>query len=273
MEEIAYLFTSAGLLSLLILTILEVVLGIDNIIFISIIADKLPKEQQGKARQIGLLFALFARVALLFGITWLIGLTAPLFDIHEWLLSLGLDWEIKRESGEVSGKDLILLFGGLFLIGKTTTEIHAKMELTEEEEIPKVKTNALFSVILQIVLIDIVFSFDSILTAVGIVKNVYVMIVAVVISMIVMMIFAKRISDFINNHPTLKMLALSFLIMIGFMLVIESFDVHVEKGYIYFAMAFAFIVELLNMRLRKKSKKKGYQRDIIPDLSNEKQTK
>ncbi|WP_086047850.1 TerC family protein [Hugenholtzia roseola] len=268
MEDISYLLTSAGLMSLLVLALLEIVLGIDNVIFISIIADKLPKKDQGTARNLGLALALVVRVGLLFGITWLTGLTEPLFDIHEFFNGLGLDWKISKTSGEISGKDLILLIGGLFLIGKTTTEIHAKMELTEEEEAPKGKANALFSAIVQIVLIDIVFSFDSILTAVGIAKNVYVMIVAVVISMGVMMLFAKNISDFINAHPTLKMLALSFLIMIGFMLVIESFDVHVEKGYIYFAMAFAFVVELLNMRLRKGSQKKS--RDIIPNLNNEK---
>lgn len=267
MEDISYLLTGAGLTSLLVLTLLEIVLGIDNVIFISIISDKLPKKDQGKARNLGLALALLVRVGLLFGITWLIGLTEPLFDVHEFFSSLGLDWQISKTSGEISGKDLILLIGGLFLIGKTTTEIHAKMELTEEEEVPKAKANVLFSAVVQIVLIDIVFSFDSILTAVGIAKSVYVMVAAVVISMGVMMVFAKNISDFINAHPTLKMLALSFLIMIGFMLVIESFDVHVEKGYIYFAMAFAFVVELLNMRLRKGSQKKS--RDIIPNLNNE----
>lgn len=248
----AELLTADALISLFTLTLLEIVLGIDNIIFISIVAGKLPDPKvQDKARKIGIILALFARVGLLFGITWIIGLKADLFTV------LGIGF---------SGRDLILLGGGLFLIGKTVSEIHEKLEGTEEtiEEGKKGGGSTLGGIIIQIILVDIVFSFDSILTAVGLVDNITIMIIAVVISMAVMYFFARSISDFVHNHPTVKMLALSFLIMIGFLLVVEAFDVHVNKGFAYFAMAFALGVEFLNMKLRKKGKPVQFKDDKMP---------
>ncbi|WP_338815543.1 TerC family protein (plasmid) [Bernardetia sp. Wsw4-3y2] len=255
-----YLLTAQGLTSLFILALLEIVLGIDNIIFISIIAGKVPPDKQQFTRTVGLALALIVRIGLLFGITWLVGLTATVIDATEFIHMLGIEQDL-GEGGKLSWKDIILLLGGLFLVYKSTTEIHDKMELTEEEETPKLATNSVAAAIFQIVLIDIVFSFDSILTAVGIVKEVAVMIVAVIISMAVMMVFAGKISDFINNNPTFKMLALSFLILIGFLLVLESLEVHVEKTYVYVAMAFACMVEVLNMRTRKGTQQ---SRNIIP---------
>jgi len=252
--------TAQGLTSLLILALLEIVLGIDNIIFISIIAGKVPPKKQNSTRLTGLAMALGVRIALLFGVTWLIGLTETIIDATSWIHALGIEKDL-GEGGQLSWKDIILLLGGMFLVYKSTTEIHDKMELTEDEETPKVGSSAVAAAIFQIVLIDIVFSFDSILTAVGIVKEVSVMIAAVIISMIIMMLFAGKISDFINNNPTFKMLALSFLILIGFLLVLESLDVHVEKSYVYVAMAFACGVEVLNMRTRKGTQK---HRNIIP---------
>lgn len=220
------------------LTLLELVLGIDNIIFISILAGKLPPEQQPKARFIGLSLALVMRVLLLFSLSWIIGLTAPLFKVF---------------GNEISGRDLVLLVGGLFLIAKSTHEIHGALEGAEGHKSAKIYSS-FASVIIQIVLLDIVFSLDSVITAVGMVRQIEVMIAAVVVSIIFMMLFAGTIGDFVQRHPTIKMLALAFLLLIGFTLVIESFEYHVPKGYIYFAMAFSVFVELLNMRLRKKGK-------------------
>lgn len=234
-----HLLTTEALVSLLTLTLLEVVLGIDNIIFISIQAGKLPKEQQGNARRIGLLIALFVRIGLLFAITWIVGLKADLFTV------LGMGF---------SGRDLILLGGGLFLIYKSTHEIHEKLEGEVISDDLKPTGSTLSSVILQIVLLDIVFSFDSILTAVGLARQVEIMIVAVILAMVVMLIFATKISDFVNDHPTIKMLALSFLLMIGTMLVAESLEFEIPKGYVYFSMAFSLGVELLNMRTTRKRK-------------------
>src|SRR6476620_5109913 len=233
-------------ISLFTLTLMEIVLGIDNIIFISIVAGKLPASEQGRARTIGLMLALVFRVLLLLFISHIVAMKDPLFTLD---LPFGL-----KDFG-VTGRDLILFAGGLFLIGKSTTEIHGKLE-GEEEEGPTVKkaAHSLSKVVMQIILIDIVFSFDSILTAVGLVDHVSIMIMAVIISMGIMLAFSKVIADFVNNHPTIKMLALSFLIMIGFMLVLEALHQHVPKGYVYFAMAFSLAVELLNMRLRKKTK-------------------
>jgi predicted tellurium resistance membrane protein TerC len=227
--------------ALLTLTFLEIVLGIDNIIFISIVTAKLPLEQQPKARNLGLLLALIFRIALLLGITWIIGFTEPIFTIFEL---------------DISGRDLILMAGGLFLLAKSTSEIHHKVEGEEmaHEDGGQKATQSFSKIIVQIILLDMVFSFDSILTAVGLTQEITIMIIAVVVSIIVMMTFAGKISDFINKHPTLQILALSFLILIGFMLVVEGFHVHVPKGYIYFAVAFSLLVEVLNMRLRKKSK-------------------
>lgn len=246
-ENFESLFTVASLISLLTLVVLEIVLGIDNIIFISIIANRLKsREEQKKARSIGLTLALLMRVALLFSIAWLVsGARAELFRLFEMPVSM---------------REIILFAGGVFLLVKTTTEIHHKIEgEDEEEEAVARKKVTLRSVIMQIVFIDIVFSFDSILTAVGVVDNVLVMILAVIVSMIVMLIFAGKVAEFINRHPTVKMLALAFLLMIGMLLVLESFHVEVPKAYVYSSMAFAFLVEMLNMRMRKKA---GRKRDI-----------
>ena len=223
-------------IALLTLTFLEVVLGIDNIIFISIVSNKLPEKIQGKARFVGLSMAMVIRILLLLSITWIIGFTKPLFT----LLSF-----------EVTGRDIILLIGGLFLIAKSTGEIHQKLE-GESKDTGSQSTTSFKLVILQIIMIDIIFSFDSILTAIGLTRHVIIMIIAVIISMIIMMTAAGKISAFINKHPTLEILALSFLILIGFMLAIEAFHYHVPKGYIYFAVAFSLLVEFLNMKLRAK---------------------
>lgn len=221
--------------ALLTLTFLEIVLGIDNIIFISIVSNKLPQHQQAKARNIGLSLALIFRIGLLLGITWIITFTEPLFTLF---------------SIDFSGRDLILLAGGIFLIIKSTLEIHEKME--GEEHTGSTKTGGtMLSVIFQIILLDIIFSFDSILTAIGLTDQLILMIIAVIVSIAVMMLFSKKISDFIGKHPTLEVLALSFLILIGFMLAIEALHYHVPKGYIYFAVFFSLVVEFLNMRMRK----------------------
>ncbi len=239
------LLDPAILVSLLTLSFLEIILGVDNIIFISIVSNKLPEASQPKARTLGLMLAMIFRIGLLFGITAIIQMTNPLFTIDF----------IKKEGVPVgiSWKDIILMAGGIFLVFKSTLEIHHKME--EAADAKAVKAPSSFSaVITQIVLVDMVFSFDSILTAVGLVDNVWVMIIAVVISMIIMMLFAGNISRFINKHPSLQILALSFLIMIGVMLVAEGFHQEINKAYIYIAIAFSLLVELLNMRIRKKHK-------------------
>lgn len=233
------LLSADGLISLLSLTLMEIVLGIDNIIFISILCNRLPENQQKKARTIGLALALIMRIGLLFGIAWLVGLTKPLFSAFEF---------------DFTYRDIILMAGGLFLIYKSTTEIHHKLEGEETDVKSSPKISGFTSVIFQIVLLDIVFSFDSILTAVGLVDNVLIMIVAVIISIGIMILAAGKISDFVNSHPTVKMLALSFLLLIGVLLLVEGFHVHVPKGYIYFAIFFSLLVELLNMKMRKKSK-------------------
>jgi predicted tellurium resistance membrane protein TerC len=240
---------------------LEIVLGIDNIIFISILAGKLPVAQQNKARLLGLGLAMFMRIALLFSLAWIVSLTAPLFSIpfleplfggakeaaahattsgHDTVK--GLPWEI-------SGRDIILLLGGLFLIAKSTHEIHQKLE-GEEGHTSKRVAPSFASVIVQILLLDIVFSLDSVITAVGMVDNINIMISAVVVAIAFMMFFAKSISDFVDKRPTVKMLALSFLLLIGVTLLAEGFDQHISKGYIYFAMAFSVFVEMLNLKLR-----------------------
>lgn len=230
--------------SLLTLTFMEIVLGIDNIIFISIVVNRLAPAEQGRGRTIGLLLALLFRIGLLLSISWIVSLRHP-------LVTLPLPW--LDEPFGVSGRDLILLAGGLFLIYKSTTEIHHKLQGEEDEEGAAAAHATLLNVVLQIIVIDIVFSFDSILTAVGLVDNVLVMIAAVILAMGVMLAFSGTVADFVNRNPTIKMLALSFLIMIGFMLVLEAAHKEIEKGYIYFAMAFSLVVELLNMRLRKKN--------------------
>ncbi|MEM9834146.1 MAG: TerC family protein [Bacteroidota bacterium] len=223
-------------IALLTLAFLEIILGVDNIIFISIVSNKLPADQQAKARNLGLTLALVFRIGLLLGITWIIGFTEPLFTVFSF---------------EISGRDLILIAGGIFLLAKSTTEIHHKIEGDEHTEAGSSRKASFSGTILQIILLDMVFSFDSILTAVGLTDQVLIMIVAVIIAMAVMITLAGKISDFINKHPTLQILALSFLILIGFMLIVEGLHFHVPKGYIYFAVGFSLLVEVLNMRLRK----------------------
>ncbi len=221
------------------LTALELVLGIDNIIFISILVDKLPKEKQELARRLGLFMAMFMRIGLLLLLSWIVGLTEPVFSV------LGFD---------ISGRDLILISGGLFLIWKSTGEVHQLLEGEEGGESRKV-ASSFVGVILQIMVIDLVFSLDSIITAVGMVSEVAVMIAAVVASVGLMMLFAGAIGRFVSDHPTIKMLALSFLVVVGVVLIADGFGHHVPKGYIYFAMAFSIGVEMLNIRMRKKTAK------------------
>jgi predicted tellurium resistance membrane protein TerC len=232
-------------ISLLTLTVLEIVLGIDNIVFISILAGKLPQSQQAKARQTGLALALITRVLLLCGLAWMAKLTGTLFEIP----SLG----VLKEPHPVSGRDLILFVGGLFLLWKSTHEIHDKLE-GEEGHVSSRVTPKFTNVVIQILLLDIVFSLDSVITAVGMARQLGVMIAAVILAIIFMLFFAGFISDFIHRHPTLKMLALGFLLLIGFALVAESFHQQIPKGYIYFAMAFSVGIEILNIRMRSKQK-------------------
>ena len=227
------------------LTILELVLGIDNVIFISILAGKLPEDQQKRARFVGLSLALVMRMILLFSLSWVMGLTAPIVSLWGY---------------DLSGRDLILLIGGLFLIGKSTHEIHGSLEGEEGHAVSKTYSS-FGSVIAQIAVLDIVFSLDSVITAIGMVDKIPVMIAAVIVSIIAMMIFAGTISEFVQKHPTIKMLALAFLLMIGFTLVVEGLHMHIPKGYIYAAMAFSVFVEFLNMRLRRRSKKPIHLRD------------
>jgi len=227
-------------ISLLTLTSLEIVLGIDNVIFISIIAAKLPVEQQAKARKLGLTLALVMRIILLASISWLMGLTATLFTMP-------------IVNAPISGKSLILLVGGLFLIGKSVVEVHEKLEGEDGHATTGKRITSFSAVIVQILLLDIVFSLDSVITAVGMANNLWVMITAVVVALGVMLAFAGTISDFVHKHPTLKMLALSFLILIGVTLVGEGLGQHIPKGYIYFSMAFAFGVEMLNLKIRGKT--------------------
>ncbi len=225
-------------IALLTLTFLEIVLGVDNIIFISIVSNKLPVNQQAKARNLGLALALIFRILLLLGISYIVKFTEPLITVF------GHDF---------SGRDLILTIGGIFLLFKSTMEIHHKMEGDPQTVSSKSGAVTFKSVIFQIIVLDIIFSFDSILTAVGLVDHVSIMIIAVIISMIIMMLAAGKISAFINKHPTLQILALSFLILIGFMLMLEGFHFEVPKGYIYFAVFFSLAVEMVNLRMRKKT--------------------
>jgi len=219
------------------LTFLEIVLGVDNIIFISILAGRLPGRQRVSARRLGLLLAMGMRILLLFSLSWIVRLTAPLFTVM---------------GHELSGRDLILIGGGLFLLAKSTHEIHANLEGESEEEGPGTRPS-FGSVLVQIMLLDIVFSLDSVITAVGMVDDLAVMIAAVVVSVLIMMVSSGPISEFVHHHPTVKILALSFLLLIGLSLLLEGFDQHIPKGYIYFAMGFSVLVELLNQRIRKKS--------------------
>ena len=237
-------------ISLITLTFLEIVLGIDNIIFIAIMASKLPANKQKKARQLGLALAMITRVLLLLSLSWIMTLTSPLFNIGEWIALT--DSELLKQFA-ISGRDLILIIGGLFLIYKSTSEIHDKLEGADHQA----ETRAVITftgVIVQILLLDIVFSLDSVITAVGMANHIEVMIAAVILAVLVMMLSAGGISDFVNNHPTVKMLALSFLFLIGVSLLAEGFDQHIPKGYIYFAMAFSVLVEMLNLKMNKGKK-------------------
>lgn len=221
------------------LTALEIVLGIDNIIFISILVGRLPADQRNLARRLGLGLAMIARLALLFSIAWIMGLTEPLFTIL---------------AQEISGRDIILMGGGLFLLAKSTHEIHASLEgiADDGQGGSRSAVTSFGSVLLQIAILDIVFSLDSVITAVGLVEDVSIMAIAIIVAVIIMMVSAKAIGDFVDNHPTIKILALSFLILVGVTLIAEAFEVHVPKGYIYFSMAFSVTVEMLNIRMRKK---------------------
>jgi predicted tellurium resistance membrane protein TerC len=227
---------------------LELVLGIDNIVFITILVDKLPKVQQERARRIGLFMAMFMRIALLLTLSWIVGLTEPIFSIS----SLGQ---------EISGRDLVLIGGGLFLLWKTTGEIHQSISGADHAGGPSVARLGFAAAIVQIMVIDIVFSLDSIITAIGMVDRIEIMIAAVVASVGLMMLFAAAIGRFVSEHPTIKMLALAFLVVVGVVLIADGFDQHVPKGYIYFAMAFSVAVEMLNIRMRRR---RGIQSDAAP---------
>ncbi len=233
---------SEAWIALLTLTLLEVVLGIDNIIFISLLTNKLPAERRAKARTTGIGLALLLRVVMLLGITWIIGFTQPIFTLFDFT---------------ATGRDLVLLVGGLFLIGKSTSEIHHKIDedghTGDKHKMNKAAGKSFVSIIIQIGLLDIVFSFDSILTAIGMTEELLIMIIAVVISLVIMLIFSGRIAAFIEKHPTLQVLALAFLILIGFVLVAEGLHEEISKGYIYFAVAFSLAVEAVNIKVRKKS--------------------
>jgi len=251
LKNMEFLSSPEAWISLLTLTILEIVLGIDNIIFISILSGKLPADQQKKGRQLGLALAMITRVLLLLSLTWVMTLTSELFNLGNLIGVSNAEWLAKLS---ISGRDLILIVGGLFLIYKSTHEIHEKLESEEEKEI-KGKVHSFAGVIIQILLLDIVFSLDSVITAVGMAEHVEVMIAAVVIAVIIMMFSASAISNFVNDHPTVKMLALSFLLLIGVSLLAEGLDQHIPKGYIYFAMAFSVLVEMLNLKMKKNAKK------------------
>jgi predicted tellurium resistance membrane protein TerC len=232
----SWIASPEGWVALATLTSLEIVLGIDNIIFISILVGRLPSEKRNFARRTGLMLAMLTRLALLFSIVWVANLTQPWFSI------LGI---------EISGRDIILIGGGMFLLAKATHEIHNSLEGIEESK-PSLKKVTLAAVLFQIAIVDIVFSLDSVITAVGLVQHISIMAIAIILAVGVMLFAAKPISDFVDAHPTIKILALSFLILVGVTLIVEGFDVHVPKGYIYFAMAFSVVVEVVNLRLRKK---------------------
>lgn len=246
--------TSEAWIALLTLSLLEIVLGIDNIIFISLLTNKLPAERRKSARTAGIALALIFRIAMLLGITWIIGFTKPIFTVFDFT---------------ATGRDLILLFGGLFLIAKSTSEIHHKVNEggreEDKEKLSKVAKKSFMYIIAQIGLLDIVFSFDSILTAIGMTDHIIIMIIAVVISLIVMLVFAGKISAFIERYPTLQILALAFLILIGFVLIADGLHQHISKGYIYFAVAFSLGVEVVNIKVRDRRLAKS--ESVQPDTS------
>lgn len=242
-------------LALLTLTFFEVVLGIDNVIFISIVSNKLPVEMRAKARNIGLALAMIVRILLLLAITWVITFTQPLFSLSNIISTSMVEW-IGIEDHAFSGRDLILMFGGMFLIAKSTREIGHEMEGDDEVDTATVAKVNFTGTIIQIIFLDIIFSFDSILTAVGLTDQRPIMIAAVIISIGIMMLFSGKISDFIHKHPSMEVLALGFLILIGFMLFLEGLDYDIPKGYMYFAVAFSLLIEFVNIRVRGSGKKK-----------------
>jgi predicted tellurium resistance membrane protein TerC len=241
------LLSTAALTSVFTLTVLEIVLGVDNIIFISIVAGKLKGKDQKKARNIGLIIAMFIRILLLFVLGFILGLEKELFNLK----AIGLPFDIG-----FSGKDLILLIGGVFLLYKATSEIHHKMEGVEEDQNAKTASDSLSKAIIDITIINIVFSVDSIITAIGMTQVISIMAAAIILSTLAMVLFAKSVGEYVEKHPTVKMLALSFLVMIGTLLIAEAFHIHVPKGYIYFSMAFSFFVEMLNIKTRSNAHKK-----------------
>lgn len=242
-----WLYSPEAWVALATLTALEIVLGIDNIIFISILVGRLPAEQRNFARSTGLGLAMITRLLLLFSLTWVMGLTEP------WFYLVGYP---------ISGRDIILIGGGLFLIAKATHEIHSSLEGADDDE-PSVSSKGLMMVLVQIAILDIVFSLDSVITAVGLVSQLPVMALAIILAVGVMLFAAKPIGDFVDEHPTIKILALSFLVVVGFTLMIEGFGTHVPKGYIYFAMAFSLMIELLNMKIRKRGKPVALKKDDV----------
>lgn len=242
------LFSAHSIIAFLTLCALELVLGIDNIIFISIISDRLPADQRRKARTIGLSLAIITRLMLLLSLSWIMSLTDPIFTVF---------------NQSISGRDIILILGGLFLIAKSTHEIHQKLEASEEKH-AKQKSSSFAFIILQILMLDIVFSLDSVITAVGMVNEIPIMVAAIIVSTIIMIVASHSIAEFVDRHPTIKMLALSFLVLIGVALLAEGFDTHIPKGYIYFSMAYALIVEVLNIRLRKKTEPVHLKKNLPP---------
>lgn len=236
-----WLLDPSAWMALATLTLLEIVLGIDNIIFIAILVGKLPKEQRDKARILGLALAMITRIGLLASLFWIMKLTQPLFTIFE---------------NEISGRDIILIIGGLFLIYKSTHEIHSQLESSEDEKQISKKSLRFFPALIQIAILDIIFSLDSVITAVGMADHLEVMIIAIILAVLIMMVASKGISDFVEKNPTIKTLALAFLILIGIALIADGLDFHIPKGYIYFAMAFSLIVECVNIYASKKTKKK-----------------